>query len=253
MTTITINECVYKIHPIYDLYAGSKDGNVIHIIKQVPHKGSYNRFGYLQCMVRRHGQSGQKRYQVNRFVYECFNGIVPIGLEIDHINNIRDDNRLCNLHLLTPQQNRKKSAKDRDYEFVGKNHQNKKCLKATNKNTNEISYFNSMYAVQQHLQINAGIVKMTCEGINNCKSGVSKKDGYRYTFEYVKEEDLPDNYKKSANKRPRRVSDEDKKKHQMEASNRWLHKEYQCLNCGKTFKNSYRYAHRKRCQSSQKQ
>ena len=39
MTTITINECVYSIHPIYDLYASSKDGNIINIIKRVPHKG----------------------------------------------------------------------------------------------------------------------------------------------------------------------------------------------------------------------
>ena len=32
MTTITINKCVYSVHPIYDLYAGSKDGNIINII-----------------------------------------------------------------------------------------------------------------------------------------------------------------------------------------------------------------------------
>ena len=42
---------------------------------------------------------------------------------------------------------------------------------------------------------------MVCEGINNCKSGVSKKDGHSYTFEYVKPDDLPDDYKKSANKK----------------------------------------------------
>ena len=59
-----------------------------------------------------------------------------------------------------------------------------------------------MYAVIQHLSINAGIVKMVCKGLNNCKSGVSKKDGHSYTFEYVREDELPDNYKKSANIRP---------------------------------------------------
>lgn len=32
-----------------------------------------------------------------------------------------------------------------------------------NQNTNEVSYYNSFYAVQQHLQINAGIVKSVCE------------------------------------------------------------------------------------------
>ena len=32
-----------------------------------------------------------------------------------------------------------------------------------NQNTNEVSYYNGFYAVQQHLQINAGIVKSVCE------------------------------------------------------------------------------------------
>ena len=72
-------------------------------------------------------------------------------------------------------------------------------MKATNSDTNEVSYYNSLYAVQQHLSINAGIVKMVCEGINNCKTGISKIDNHSYKFEYVKKEDMPANYKKSAN------------------------------------------------------
>ena len=105
-----------------------------------------------------------------------------------------------------------------------------------------------MYAVQQHLGINAGTVKMVCEGLNNYKSGISKKDGYSYVFQYIKKDDLPDNYNKSANKRPRRVSDEDKKKHQLEAIKKWLKKEYKCPNCGKILKNGYKYVHNKKCE-----
>ena len=40
-------------------------------------------------------------------------------------------------------------------------------------------------------------------------------DGFSYQFEYVKQDDMPDDYKKSYNKRPKRVSEEDKKKHPM--------------------------------------
>ena len=108
--------------------------------------------------------------------------------------------------------NIEKSAGRRDYTFVAKNHQNKKCVKATNIDTNEILYYNSMYATFQHLGINAGIVKMVCEGLNHCKTGISKKDNSRYKFEYVNEQDMPDDFKKSANKRTQRVSAEDKKK-----------------------------------------
>ena len=58
---------------------------------------------------------------------------------------------------------------------------------------------------------------------------------------------MPDNYKKSANKRPKRVSDEDIKKHQKEAVKRWQQKEYKCSKCGKIYKNGYKYVHIKKC------
>ena len=202
--------------------------------------------------MRKHGQSGQKTYHVHRFVWECFNNVIPEGKVIDHINNNKEDNCLCNLQLITQKQNCKKSAKERDYTFAAKNHENRKCVKAINKDTNEVTYYYSMSAVQQHLGINSGIVKMVAEGLNNCKSGFSKKDGHSYTFEYIKQEDLPDNYKKSANIRPKRVSDEDKKKHRMEAVKKWQNKEYKCPNCNKTYKNSSKYAHKKHCKNSQK-
>ena len=250
MSNIKINNCVYKVHPVYNLYASDENGNIIHLVKQVPSTGNKRKNGYLFCMVRKHGQNGQngqKGYYVHRFVYECFNGIIPDGEVIDHVNNIKDDNRLCNLQLMTQQENCKKSAKRRDYTFAAKNHQNKKCVKATNSDTNEVSYYNSLYAVHQHLGINAGIVKMVCEGINCCKTGISKKDNCYYKFEYVKKEDMPDNFKKSANKHSNRVPDEDKKKHQKEAMKKWQQKEYKCPRCGKTYKNNYKYVHNKKC------
>ena len=33
MIKIEINDCVYKTHPKYNLYAASEDGNIIHIVK----------------------------------------------------------------------------------------------------------------------------------------------------------------------------------------------------------------------------
>ena len=75
-------------------------------VKQVPNPGHKLKNGYLACMVRKHGQNGQKGYSVHRFVYECFNGIIPDGKVIDHVNNINDDNRLCNLQLKGWMQNR---------------------------------------------------------------------------------------------------------------------------------------------------
>ena len=204
MSKIQIKNVIYNIHPVYDLYGADENGNIINIIKKVPMKGNKNNTGYLYCCVRKHAQKDQKTYSVHRFIWECYNGIIHDGKVIDHINNIKDDNRLCNLQLITQQENCKKSAKNRDYSFSAKNHENKKYVKAINIETNEVSYYNSLYATQQHLGVNCGIVSMCCRGINHAKSGFSKKDGKRYRFEYVKKEDMPDNYFKSANIRPKR-------------------------------------------------
>ena len=103
-------------------------------------------------------------------------------------------------------------------------------MKAINIITEEITYYNSLYATQQHLGVNAGIVSMCCQGINNVKSGISKKNGDRYKFEYVKKEDLPDNHIKSSYTW-QKLSDEDKKKHQKEAMKKWQNKEWYCEIC----------------------
>ena len=90
--------------------------------------------------VRKHGQSGFKSYQTHRFIWECFNGLIPDGKEIDHINNIKSDNRLSNLQLLTPKENGKKAAKYRN-DF--NNHKRRRCVKATCLKTGETSFISA--------------------------------------------------------------------------------------------------------------
>ena len=42
-----------------------------------------------------------KRYSVHRLVWETFNGEIPEGYEVNHINETTTDNRLENLNLMT--------------------------------------------------------------------------------------------------------------------------------------------------------
>lgn len=65
-------------------------------------KLSTDKDGYLTLMVSKPKRTPIK---VHRLVYETFNGEISKGLQIDHINTIKDDNRIENLKLCTPKEN----------------------------------------------------------------------------------------------------------------------------------------------------
>ena len=71
----------------------SNDGMVIG------RKVNYSNSGYGQF-----GLNG-KRFYVHRLVYELFVGMIPKGLEINHINGKKSDNKDTNLELVTRSQN----------------------------------------------------------------------------------------------------------------------------------------------------
>ena len=238
---------VYNQHPIYSNYGSNKDGMIMNIDKKRLLNGNKRNNGYITITVRNNSKTDSKTYQLHRFVWECFHGIIPDKKVIDHIDDDKTNNQLNNLHLMSQQENCKKSAKNRDYSFASKNHKNKRCVKAINQVTNDVSYYNSMHSIQKHLCINAGIVKMVCEGLNNCKTGISKKDGQSYKFEYICENELPENYIKSPNIRSKRLSDENRKLHQKECQKRWMQKSYSCHNCNQIIKNGIKYYHKQKC------
>lgn len=61
---------------------------------KLKHTGGYVQF----CM-------SSKKYLAHRLVFESFVGKIPKGMEINHINGIKTDNRLENLECVTPKQN----------------------------------------------------------------------------------------------------------------------------------------------------
>lgn len=65
------------------------------IVKQSEQKKT----GYLTCVV------GCKQDYVHRHIWKAFNGEIPEGLQIDHIDTDRSNNSLSNLRLVTMDDN----------------------------------------------------------------------------------------------------------------------------------------------------
>lgn len=54
----------------------------------------------------------KKQVKAHRIVWIAAHGMIPDGMVIDHINNNKTDNRLCNLQILSPEDNSTKARQD---------------------------------------------------------------------------------------------------------------------------------------------
>jgi len=62
----------------------------------------------------------KKQIRLHRLIWIYVNGIIPDNMTIDHINGIKDDNRIKNLQLLTPEDNSKKfHSEEKTDEWIG--------------------------------------------------------------------------------------------------------------------------------------
>ena len=162
-------EKFYK-HPVFSNYASNKNGKVINIktgriIKMV------NNNGYLRFTICNKKLEKQKNYSQHRFVYEVFRGPIPRFFEIDHRNSIRSDNRIKNLQLLTPTQNRQKSS-------------NKPIISINIENEKERKFI-SIKSASNILEIHCSKISNICCKRKYYKTATSKSDGCKYTFKFL--------------------------------------------------------------------
>ena len=71
--------------------------------------------GYRQVALRLDGK--QYQLKAHRVAWILAHGAIPHGMQIDHINGIRDDNRLCNLRLVTQRENDQNRRRARGYSW----------------------------------------------------------------------------------------------------------------------------------------
>jgi hypothetical protein len=96
-----------KKHPVFTDYASDIEGNCysfkfgkIKELKKVKHSR-----GYHQLNLSIKGK--KKMYLCHRLIYECFNGVIPKGLQVNHKDvDDKTNNHLHNLELATDFQNK---------------------------------------------------------------------------------------------------------------------------------------------------
>ena len=108
--------------------------------------------------------------KIHRFVWDCFNGLIPKGLQIDHKDNCKTNNKIKTLQLLTPKENQNKS--------------NNKSIASKNIETKEKQIFDSLTEASIELKISISIISKTCNKRGYFKNAKSKNDGELYTFKF---------------------------------------------------------------------
>ena len=167
---VLIGGSKYYIHPVFTNYAASKEGEVINVktgkkLKMVKNHAGYYRFGLRD-------EKRTKHYLQHRFVFEAIKGAIPEGFEIDHKNEVKTDNKINNLQLLTHQQNIEKSKN--------------KPIVSINVESSKKEIFLSIKAASIELEIVCSSISSICKKRKYRKTATSKKDGQKYTFEYLK-------------------------------------------------------------------
>ena len=160
-------KCYYK-HSKFSNYAASKEGDIINVKTEKNIKVSKSRDGYLKFTIYNQKLKKPYTYSHHRFVYEAFNGKIPYNLEVDHINQIKTDNRIKNLQLLNHKENVQKSC-------------NKPVISI--KNETEEKRFVSIKKASDELNIDSSYISKICKGKG--KTATSKKDGNKYSFKYL--------------------------------------------------------------------
>ena len=150
--------------PVYgyeDCYAVSDRGNIVRTsltkkrvtqkwrpVKPKTNQGGYKQFGLCREKIKSHRL-------VHRLVWEAFNGPIKPGMQINHLNGKKTDNRLSNLEVCTPSQNTMHG-----FRVLGRAAPNFPSYGSKNGsaklNEQQVSEILTLYATGEHRQVDLG-------------------------------------------------------------------------------------------------
>ena len=163
-------------HPIYTNYGAKEDGSILNLKTMRCLKLWTTNCGYLKIDAYKNGK--RKNYNVHRFVFESFKGDIPLKLQVDHIDNDKQNNCIDNLQLLTPALNCQKA-------HVGNRVGSKPRIPVISicVETSERKTFSSMNAAACALGVDRGLISRIVRKERGLVSTQSKTTQLWYTFE----------------------------------------------------------------------
>ena len=135
----------------YEIY---EDGKVWSYLTNKWIKPRLHKSGYYYINIREGGKT--QSFRLNRLVYEAFNGEIPDGMYVNHIDEDKTNNHISNLNLMTPKENSNwGTAPSKHYQAVG---QYDNCGRLVN-------VFKSIKEASKQLGIRKTRISDCCRGI----------------------------------------------------------------------------------------
>lgn len=176
-TTNYLNEIWKPVRGYVGLYEVSNYGRVRSVDRIDPrghkrtgdmrktHTGPH---GYVRVHLSKNGAI--KIHQVHRLVWEAFNGPIPEGMQVNHIDENPSNNRLENLNLMTPSQNINYGTRNK--KVSGKLKCSKRCVPVQQVSLDGIviNEFISLGDAARSTGIDRGLIQKCCAKVGWHKS-----------------------------------------------------------------------------------
>lgn len=143
-----------------DNYAVNIDGEVANLKTGLIVRGS-ERNGYLRISIE------NKQYSIHRLIWETFNGIIPEGYCIDHIDGNRANNSISNLRLVTQSENMKNAMKN--------GHKGQTPVLQYDKKGNFIQEFESIQKAAEAVGVTNAAIRSAIRRNGTCKNYIWQK------------------------------------------------------------------------------